>query len=103
MISVLELPLHFSVFLSQPQGKAIMLEKKKHQKVAHFGGTEEGNHEKQSPGLSGGLEKELPLFKKPTPMHSSAKSPGLPGESQDERLNSYTDGGLLAGAAPNTH
>lgn len=62
MISALELPLHFSVFLSQPQGKAIMLEKKKHQKVAHFGGTEEGNHEKQSPGLSGGLEKERVAF-----------------------------------------
>lgn len=53
--------------------------------------------------LGASRKRELPLLKKPTPMHSSAKSPGLPGESQDERLNSYTDGGLWAGAAPNTH
>ncbi len=37
-------------------------------------------------GRPGALKRELPLLKEPTPMHSSAKSPGLPGESRDERL-----------------
>lgn len=36
-------------------------------------------------------------------MHSSAKSPGLPGESWDQRLTHIQMGGSEAGAATNTH
>lgn len=59
--------------------------------------TGEGKPWKAKPMAVRGPERELPLLKQPTPMHSSAKRPGLPGESRDERLNSHSDG-----ADPNT-
>lgn len=37
-------------------------------------------------GHPGALKESCLLLMEPTPMHSSAKSPGLPGESQDQRL-----------------
>lgn len=74
---------------------------KKAHRVQRDGGV--GRARKQSPGPSQGPEREsCRYWRKPTPMHSSAKSPGLPGESQDERLT-HIQRGWGSGAATNTH
>lgn len=93
-----------SVYFSlHPEGKAITHETKQHRLQKPSGLRETGGKKSKAKGRPRAQKESCLYWREPTPMHSSAKNRGLPGESRDERLTHIGGGGSWARAATNTH